>query len=143
MKRSKSELVILALSLVGVALSVYALTLHFAPSDSSFCNISANWNCDRVNKSEWAQFLGIPVAVLGLLGYLAVFLGFLKRRALSKALSFTDADVLMYLRWLITVMFAFQIYLTGVEIFAIKAYCIVCLASQAIILAMFALAWRK
>jgi uncharacterized membrane protein len=141
--RTRSEYAILAVALIGILLSVYAITLHYSPSSSSFCNISANVNCDKVNKSPWAVIFAIPVAILGLLAYLAVFLITLKRRAIKRWLAFSDKDYAEYFVLLAMVMFLFQLYLTFAEAFFIHAYCIVCLASQVCTIALAYLGWRE
>src|SRR3989344_5283247 len=105
---------------IGMLLSVYAIPLHFANDGSSLCDIGETLSCDKVNKSQWSTFVGVPVAFLGLIAYAVVFL------------------------LVITViMFAFQAYLTITEIFFIHAYCIVCLGSQACTIALVWLAWKE
>jgi uncharacterized membrane protein len=143
MARSRYDYAIIILALVGALLAAYAFSLHLAPSDSSFCNVTANINCDKVNKSVYANVLGVPVALLGLLAYVAIALLILKRRSLQSLLSFTDRDMAQYLLGLITAMLAFQLYLTGIEIFVLRAYCIVCLASQAVMIAIMWCAWKE
>ncbi|HEX5631781.1 MAG TPA: vitamin K epoxide reductase family protein, partial [Gemmatimonadales bacterium] len=66
---------ILALSLVGAALSVELALLHaraHAGGASSFCAISERVNCDTVALSPWSVALGVPLAAWGALAYLAV-----------------------------------------------------------------------
>jgi uncharacterized membrane protein len=87
--------------------------------------------------------LGIPVAVLGLLAYLAVFLITLKRRAVQQALAFTQKDFFQYLLIVTIVMFLFQLYLTAAEVFFIHAYCIVCILSQLCTAALLWLVWKE
>lgn len=141
--RSAIEYTIIAAALVGILLALYAVMLHFAPSSSSFCNISASWNCDKVNKSPWSVLFGVPVAILGLLAYLVLFLITLKRNRIQRMLGFTQKDFYQYLFLYALVMFSFQAYLTYIEAFVIHAYCVVCLASQActIVIAT-AVGWR-
>lgn len=132
----------LALAVLGMLFSAYGLQLHYDGGES-VCNVNDRFNCDTVNKSSWSMFLGIPVALLGLLAYAAVFLLVLKREAVMETLAFTGRDFWLYLSLLVTLMFAFQLYLTLAEVFFIKAYCIVCLGSQAAILGLLVLSWRR
>ena len=125
-----TEYVILAITLVGVVLSLYAVTLHFAPVTSSICTFGPSLNCDKVNKSPWALLFGVPVAILGLLAYLFVLLVMLKRKPIQRRLAFTAKDFYLYLSFITLCMFGFQLYLTFVEMYIIHAYCVVCLASQ-------------
>jgi uncharacterized membrane protein len=61
----------LLLSLTAVFVTVLLIMAHYENSSAgSFCNIDDYWNCDRVNKSSFAVFLGIPVSILGFLYYL-------------------------------------------------------------------------
>lgn len=62
------------LALVGLvvsAISVYHFsgTYYGFSSGPSFCNINSTLNCDAVNQSQYAFFLGMPVAALGLFFY--------------------------------------------------------------------------
>ena len=56
------------LCVLGIVFSSYLLYLHYTPEelDSSFCNISNFLSCSTVNTSSYATFLGIPVALIGL-----------------------------------------------------------------------------
>lgn len=68
---SKIHLFSLLLSLTAVFVTVLLIMAHYEnPAAGNFCNIDDYWNCDRVNKSNFAVFLGIPVAILGFFYYL-------------------------------------------------------------------------
>jgi len=120
---------VLIISAIGLLVSLYAVQLHYG-SGESFCNIGDTFNCDKVNKSTYSELLGIPVSILGSLSYLLVFILVLKMETISKKLDFTHRDYLQYLFLFTIAMLAFQVYLTGVEVFILNAYCIVCLISQ-------------
>ena len=143
MARPRSDIAILLIAVIGIALALYATTLHFKSSGDSICDISETFSCDKVNKSPWATFFGIPVAILGAISYLAVFLIILKKRAIMRALSFTSKDFAQYFLLLTVVMFGFQAYLTFVEIFWIHAYCVVCLGSQLCTLVLLLIAGKE
>ncbi len=53
----------------GILISGYAVYQHFS-SGASFCNVNAQFNCDTVNRGAYSEIFGVPVAVLGVLGYL-------------------------------------------------------------------------
>ncbi|MBR9700692.1 vitamin K epoxide reductase family protein [Candidatus Woesearchaeota archaeon] len=143
MAKKNLEKVIVVLAVIGALIAAYGVALHYSPDSSSFCNISANINCDKVNKSPWATFLGVPVALLGMLAYLAVVLLVLKRNLVRKITAFTKKDYWQYLTGIVAVMLLFQVYLTWVELFLIKAYCLICLGSQLIILVLFVVSFIK
>ena len=64
--------VVAILAVCGIAVSSVSLQHHFATSKTSFCDIGENFNCDIVNRSEYSTILGIPVALIGMLGYAAL-----------------------------------------------------------------------
>jgi len=129
---------ILILAFIGILLAAYALPLHYASDGTGICNISESFNCDKVNKSPWSELFGIPVALLGLIAHLVLFLTVLKRKTIAKLLEFSIKDIWQYVLVLVGIMVAFQVYLTYVEIMYIHAYCIICLTNQVVVLL---LAW--
>jgi uncharacterized membrane protein len=62
------------LSILGVILSAVSLQRHYAKSDTNFCDFSQKFSCDIVNRSEYSEVAGIPVAGIGVAGYIALFL---------------------------------------------------------------------
>lgn len=124
---NKIRFALIILAIAGICISGYALYLHYATS-SGVCHFNATFDCDLVNKSDYSEILGIPVAVFGILGYAALWIGAaLGEKKRMYALLTLYASIAGFL---------FALYLTGLEIFVINAYCIVCLSSQAVILAM-------
>jgi uncharacterized membrane protein len=72
-KQKRIYLAMLLLSLLALGVTVLLIQAHYQPSETgSFCNINDYWNCDRVNKSIFAEIFGIPVSILGFLYYLVV-----------------------------------------------------------------------
>jgi uncharacterized membrane protein len=61
------------LSLLAVVITILLIQTHYKTSEAgSFCNINDYWNCDRVNKSIFAELFGIPIAIFGFLYYIFV-----------------------------------------------------------------------
>ncbi len=116
-------LLLTLLSFIGIILSSYSLYSHYS-NTSSFCDINEKFNCDIVNKGEYSTFLGIPVALIGLLGYSLLFL-----TTFFKYKKIYEEKIKVYLILLITGAFLFSTYLTYLESFVIKTYCIICLFS--------------
>jgi len=111
--------VLVLLALAGIVVSALALREHYR-TDASPCSINEKWDCGIVNQSPYAMLHGIPVAVLGLAGYL--LLGVLaSRKAYAWMLPF------------VTVAFAFAIHLADVEAFVLGVWCIYCVISLGII----------
>ena len=135
--------VIIFLAIVGSLVASYLIYLHYSPSDSSFCNINEQLNCDVVNKSPYSEFLGVPVAIIGLAGYLAfIVIGtcFLTGYDWSKIHNKLRPK---HLNWLLMVFaiigIAFSLYLAYIEEFVLHTWCIMCIASLLIITSLLVL----
>lgn len=125
---------IIVLSLIGLLLSVYLTYLHYTKGQAAFC--SQGSDCDFVRNSSYSTMLGIPVALLGAVGYALIFW------FAYVSMSRRPRWVLLYIISLAG--FAFSAYLTYVELFEIHAVCGYCVASAVIMTAIFILiAMRK
>ena len=113
------------LALAGILVSSVALHNHYAKSKSSFCDFGESFNCDVVNRSQYSVVVGIPVALIGILGYAALFGLSTFYRKNEEAPAFLLTAALPGL--------AFALYLTYVEGFILSAWCILCLSSLAFI----------
>lgn len=82
--------------------------------------------CNIVQSSPYAQLFGVPIAVWGLLSYLAILALWAGRQLLSGTLVTWCSRGLVLLTGFGTL---FSIYLTLLELFAIKAVCLWCLSS--------------
>jgi len=123
-------LAIALLAMVGAGISVVSLVSHYDSSPSEYCDFDETFNCDLVNRSVYSSFLGVPVALIGLVGY-ALLLG------LSLACS-RIASALLLAGALAGL--AFALYLTYIEAFILAVWCILCLGSLAVISAITVLA---
>jgi len=121
--KNKTRTVLLVLSVLGIAVSLYLTYLYFSNSESTFCLKGSG--CDTVRESPYSEILGLPVSLFGIIGYLLVF-------ALSLiSITYRVRWVLLYFLSLAGVTFSF--YLIYIELFVIKAICDYCLASAFII----------
>ena len=93
--------------------------------------------CDTVQASRYADFLGLPVALYGVAGYLALLVVSLMAVRPGSA-GRRGFDVVLAVA--ASVGFAFTIYLTALELFVIHAICRWCVASAAIITAIWIIA---
>jgi vitamin-K-epoxide reductase (warfarin-sensitive) len=118
-------LVIAILAVVGGALSSVSLDLHYRKSKTSFCDFGESFNCDLVNRSEYSTVAGVPVALIGLLGYLALlaFATFYREKAETPGILLVGSSGGL----------GFAVYLTYVEKYILFAWCILCLSSLAVI----------
>ncbi len=107
------------LALAGVAVTAYLVYARYTGTRLS-CTTGG---CETVQHSKYAKAAGIPVAVLGLVGYVAVFATALSARIEAAAIG--AAIVLAGL--------VFGIYLIVIQVAVIDAICQWCLASDAIL----------
>jgi len=118
-------LMIAIFAVLGIAVSSVSLDHHFRKSKTSFCDFGQSFNCDIVNRSEYSTVAGVPVALMGILGY-AVLLAFATfYRAKAETPLILAAGSLAGL--------GFALYLTYVEKFILATWCILCLSSLALI----------
>jgi uncharacterized membrane protein len=118
-------LVIAILASAGALVSSVSVYHHYGTSATSYCDIGENFNCDIVNRSTYSTVAGVPVALIGVAGYLAV---------LALATMFrerNDAPAMLAIGSLAGLGFA--LYLTYIEGFVLAAWCILCLSSLALI----------
>ena len=123
LQRLMSLVAILAVG--GIVVSSVSLKHHYATSKTEFCDIGNTFNCDIVNRSEYSEILGIPVALIGMVGYAAI-LGLAtvyRERRETPSLIFAGASAGL----------AFALYLTYIEGRVLGVWCIMCLSSLALI----------
>lgn len=132
MKQTLLLKIILVSSCIGFLLSLYALTSHYSLTSSDFCTLSETINCEVVNKGSYSEFYGIPVALLGVIGYLFIFSAAWMKRKRQKDLSLS-----VFLLVASCMAFLFSLFLTGIETFVLQSWCLLCLGSQLVILVIF------
>lgn len=102
--------------------SYLALRVHYS-TESAPCSINEKWDCGIVNHSPYAVFHGVPVAAIGIAGYLLIgVFGLMRRRGL------------LLIGTLIGMGFA--LYLTNIEARVLGVWCLYCVISQATIAAL-------
>jgi vitamin-K-epoxide reductase (warfarin-sensitive) len=117
--------IVAILAVCGVVVSSVALQHHYAKSKTEYCDIGEAFNCDIVNRSEYSSILGIPVALIGMLGYAALvgLATVCRERRETPALLLGGALAGL----------AFALYLTYIEARVLGVWCILCLSSLAVI----------
>jgi uncharacterized membrane protein len=114
------RIVILLFALAGLVVSYLALRVHYS-NDVEPCDINAHWDCGIVNHSPFAMIGPVPVAGIGMAGY--VLLGafaMMRRRGLLLAASIVGLG--------------FALYLTYIEKYVLMVWCLYCVISQIVIL---------
>jgi uncharacterized membrane protein len=107
------------LALIGLGVAGYLTYVHYEGIES-VCGLGGD--CEKVQTSEWADLAGVPVALLGLIGYATIL-----------ATLFVEREEALIAGALIAfVGFGFSAYLTYRELFTIDAICVWCVASAVI-----------
>jgi uncharacterized membrane protein len=131
MEKRLSQLPIM-FTIIGLLVSVY-MTIFKITNNESMC--IGSHGCSIVNSSRYAEVYGIPVAVLGVVGYAAILaVLFLERRPGF----FQENGTLLFFGLSLT-GFLFTLYLIYVEVALIKAYCPFCITSQIVMTLIFIL----
>ena len=118
-------------ALAGLGVAAYLTYVHYQPQ-ALVC--TAGGGCETVQESSYAEVVGIPVALLGLLTYVAVLVlvawdGELAR-TLAAAVALTAAG--------------FAAYLIVLQAFVIDAWCVWCLVNDLVIVPLLVVltVWR-
>jgi uncharacterized membrane protein len=111
--------IIAILALAGMMAAILALREHYR-TEASPCSINEKWDCGTVNKSRFAVIKGIPVADIGIAGYLL-----LAGMAIGKRWRLLAAAAVP--------AFAFSLYLAHIEKDILETWCIYCVISLGII----------
>lgn len=116
---------IAVLALAGIIVSSVSLQHHYGTSQTNYCDFGTSFNCDIVNRSVYSTVLGVPDALIGILGY-AVLLGL-------ATFYRTKAEAPFLLLAASTAGLGFALYLTYIEKFVLATWCILCLSSLTLI----------
>jgi uncharacterized membrane protein len=117
------------LALAGAVVSALALHVHYS-TGPQICSFNEKWDCGMVNHSPFAEIYHVPVAAIGVAGYVA-----LAGLALARW------------RWLVVaaslVGLGFALYLSHIERDIIMVWCLYCVISQGIIalITLLSLVW--
>ena len=110
---------LLVLALAGAVVSYLALRVHYS-TGPEICSINEQWDCGIVNHSPFAMLGPVPVAAIGIAGYVAMgVLAFFKRKRMLLVAALVGLG--------------FSLYLTHVEKDILMVYCIYCVTSLGII----------
>lgn len=129
----KTRMGIALLAMGGVVLAIYLSLYKLGMITELTCAVGS---CETVQLSEWATFLGLPVAMWGVGAYLAVLalalIGLQPAFAESRAIS-----------WLLVGLNAWNVlfsgWLTYLELYVIDAICMWCVVSAVLMLVIFVL----
>lgn len=117
------------LALAGLVVATLALRIHYS-SGTEPCSINEKWDCGIVNHSPFAEIFHVPVAAIGMAGYVVLGGLALKRKR-------------AWLAVFACLALGFSLYLTGIERYVLQVYCLYCVISLGIItlITLLSLGW--
>ena len=107
-------------ALAGIGIAAYLTWVHY---DEGALVCVAGGGCETVQQSSYAEIAGLPVALLGLVGY-AIVLGLIVWDTPYARLGAAS---------LALIGLAFSVYLLVLQLFVIDAVCVWCLANDVLI----------
>jgi uncharacterized membrane protein len=129
--RRALKITMIALTLIGLGLASYLTYVHYSGIKPA-CSLGGS--CEKVQTSAYSQLAGVPVALMGLIGYVSIMILLLAPERETTRLATAAVT---------TVGFGFSAYLTYRELFSIHAICEWCVSSAVIMSLLLCLAvWR-
>jgi uncharacterized membrane protein/protein-disulfide isomerase len=134
----RAAVLVLTFALVGLGASVAAAYVHYQvlqnPLYTSFCDINATVSCTEVYQSQFGSLWGVPVSIFGGIWFVCAALlavvGMVARPQLRESIP-------GYLFALSTLALSAALYLLYASVFILKAYCPMCLLTDAAIVGIF------
>ena len=114
------RITLLVLAVIGLGIASYLTYVHYAGIKPA---CTAGESCTKVQTSIYSKLAGVPVALIGLLGYIAIVGSLLVPQGENSRLATMSFTV---------VGFGFSAYLTYRELFSIHAICEWCATSAGI-----------
>ena len=127
---SRLRLLMIVLTVIGLGVATYLTVVHYVGFQVLACSGGGKSSCATVQSSQWSKLAGIPVAVLGLIGYVFILGSLLAPDRLESRTATLGLTM---------VGFAFSAYLTWREGHSIHAWCEWCLSSAGILTVLFGL----
>ena len=133
-----TPIVLLLLSVVGLGVSLYLLDVYLevksgAATGDRVCTLSESVNCEAVAASDYSIFLGLPLAVWGILFYSFMIFATTAQAATRDRGRFSwDAAIF----WPTLIVFIDDLYLGYLQFSCIHSICIFCFITYGINLAM-------
>ena len=113
------RLIAIVLAVIGLGVAAYLTYVHYDGIEP-VCGLGGD--CEKVQTSEWADLAGVPVALLGLIGYASILVSL-----------FVEREEALFAGALLSLAgFGFSAYLTYRELFSIDAICPWCVFSAVI-----------
>ena len=116
---------------VGGFFSALLFYLHYQPQEG-WCAVGNGFNCDVVNRGVYGEIAGVPVSLIGIIGYvslcaLALWINAYKEKRIG---------FLPLIRITVAGALLFSLYLTYLEAFVLYTFCLFCIGSFILVLAL-------
>lgn len=111
---------LIVLAVLGIVVASLALREHYREYGDSPCSINEHWDCGVVNHSPYAMLGPIPVAAVGIIGYI-----------IMGVMAFMRSYRLLLVPTLAGL--AFSLYLANIEAHILYVWCVYCVISLGII----------
>ncbi len=148
---SKKRILITLLCLIGLILSfdlvyIYIKTSFLEGAPKSFCSINSFIDCDGVAQTDKAFFMGVPLAIWGVVLYLLfLFLNFVDK--IKEKINFPLLNVFKnpssYIATIGFISFCISVSLACISLFDIRKICILCFMTYFINLFIALIAVKK
>jgi uncharacterized membrane protein len=131
MSRRSLRIAMIALTVLGIGIASYVTYVHYAGIKPA---CTAGESCTKVQTSVYSELAGVPVALMGLIGYVAILASLLA----------PETERTRFATLVLTLGgFGFSAYLTYRELFSIHAICEWCVTSAIVMtLLMLLSVWR-
>jgi|SRR3989344_4709920 len=127
------KIVMILLALSGLGIMIYLTVLHYTQA-KSFCDLSETVSCDVVTTSIYSEIFGIPISIGGLAFFAFVLFLLVKGdpKTLYQSIFFSTFFFLIP-----------SLYFSLTEVLFIKAFCILCETSKALMVVILILAYTR
>ncbi|HEU0250159.1 MAG TPA: vitamin K epoxide reductase family protein [Solirubrobacteraceae bacterium] len=131
MSRRVLRILMIVLTVLGIGIASYVTYVHYAGIKPA---CTAGESCTKVQTSIYSELAGVPVALMGLIGYIAILATLLA----------PESERTRFATLVLTLGgFGFSAYLTYRELFSIHAICEWCVTSAILMTILMLLsAWR-
>ena len=135
---SKSRTLLLVFALLGLGASSVSTFVHYklltTPNYDSFCDVGSQVSCTAAYLSRYGSFMGVPVAIGGVIFFaLAALLAGMGGRPSSAVRDHAAG----YIFLLSTIGLAFALYLAWASYFVLNVFCILCAITYVSVIALF------
>ena len=119
---NKPKIGVAIATLMGFGIAMY-LGIQHDSSAPSACNIDSSFNCDIVNRSEYSEMMGYPIAFLGAAYYFSMLL--ISVMAIGDSKKYRLAGMTLTATGGVAILFS--VYLAYISKFVLGAWCLFCI----------------